>query len=175
MNSRINSFIENEEEKKKIKDFLFERYVDIKNTYRYYASFSGFQKTMCIASGTLNDMLNTMGAIDFKNLTLNNVAVCMAAVDTASLKYNNNPAGKLIRHEFMEFLIRAAKIKFYDSSRAGSLSEALEMFYEDYCEDFFKRKDPSKFRETLYWTDKIDFLYRIYQPLLQHIDRKSVV
>jgi len=96
-------------------EIITKYYRQIKNTYRHYSSFSGMNQTMCIGANTLKDILNHMGAIDFKYLTLAIVSVEMTTVDTASFKYKNNPEHNLVRHEFIEFLVRAADTKLFRS------------------------------------------------------------
>ena len=97
---------------------------------------------MCIGANTLKDILNHMGAIDFKHLTLAIVSVEMTTVDTASVKYKNNPEHKLVRHEFFEFLVRAADTKLHKSGQVPTLGEAMEVFYENYCKEFFQKQNP---------------------------------
>lgn len=127
---------------------------------------------MCIGTNTLNDMLNRMGAIDFKYLTLAAISLDVTAVDTASIKYKNNPDNKLVRHEFLEFLVRASKTKVLAAGEATCISEALQKFYEDYCVSFFTQKNPETFRNTVYWTAEIDFVYKVYLPFLKTLYKK---
>ena len=32
----------------------------------------------------------------------------------------------LMRHEFLEFLVRVSKVKYFDTGKVGSISEALQ-------------------------------------------------
>lgn len=157
--SKLDRFLNDSSDYDEVKEFLRERYLEIKSTYRYYSSLGDHDTIFSIRVNVLNDLLNHMGAIDFKYLTLANVGIDVTATDTSSMKFKNNPQGQIVRHEFLELLPRLAKTKLMSSGEVQNISIAIKRFYSEYCEKFFTKYDLCKFRANGYWCEEVDFLY----------------
>ena len=61
---------------------------------------------------------------------------------------DENPSSELCRYEFIEILVRMAKMRFLDRRQAGDLEEALEMLLREQVFELYRDEDLYKFRRT---------------------------
>jgi hypothetical protein len=116
-----------------------------------------------------------MGATDLKYLNTAALGIEMTKCNSSApdeIKSKNNNKGLLCRFEFLEFLVRCSECKFILSKETDSYSAAITLFYNEFCENFFEGYDSQKFRDTGYWTEEVDYVYKNYEPLLRYLYSK---
>lgn len=80
-----------------------------------------------------------------------------------------NPGVALIRYQFLEILTRLALKRYEDTNIASSKAEAVKLMYERNLYPFFAKDDPQKFRDTIYWVEEVDNLFKSHLPLFEYL------
>ena len=129
---RLESFLKDEEEKKKIKKYLRSVYLIIKDAYRYYSSYSGMTKLMCIGPNNLLELLKEIGALNENDLSTAAVGIEMNKTNFSDKKFMNNPKGAICRHEFLELMVRLAENKYYSNKIVDTYYDATVKFFGNF-------------------------------------------
>ena len=123
----------------------------------------------CFTSLCAQISFPVLGTLDFSNFAQqckfdeNDPAINLSTLDrtfiaaslqieTQNLKGAELPSDKLNRFEFIEILVRLANIKFCETKKLKSISEATQVLIEDYIKKYFTPEPWQKFRDEQLWT-----------------------
>ena len=156
----------------KLKQFLRKRYRDIIDCYKYYASYSGCQ-TWQITQNSLTEFINKCPGMCDKNYDINNVylqqkVVVGNLVDKEDKKKKNKNLGEnIVRHQFMNLLVKASKDKYYTVLKtANNALEAVKMGFELHFDQGIKGFEYHKWRKERYYNEQVDNFLKTFLPLL---------
>ena len=80
-----------------------------------------------------------------------------------------NPDKGLIRYEFLELILRMAIRKYLAPKIATTKAEALEMLMKTELKNVIDSKIQRIWKESSYWTEENDTLYKIYFKVLHYV------
>ena len=156
----------------KLKTFLRERYRNIIDCYKYYASISGYQVWQ-ITQNSLSEFIYRCPGLCDKSYDINNVYLQQKVVVGNLLdkedkkKKNKNLSDNLVRHQFMNLLVKTAKDKFVTVLKTTpSLFEAVKMAFEQHYDPVIKGFEYHKWRKERYYNEKVDNFMKTFLPLL---------
>lgn len=168
-NARIPKIIKNETDLDDVKQYLRSIYKWYLFGYRYYASLNPIQDIWCIQSLCFLDIINDCQIID-ENIGMADVEIkYVAAISDPSFKGNpRNPDRGLVRHQFMEVIVRLAEEKFVKSKVCESYFEAVKKIIEEHFIEKFKRSFHfiNTWREKYYWIEECDIVLKYYKDIL---------
>ena len=151
--------------------FLKERYRDIIDCYKYYSSLSGFSVWQ-ITQNNLSEFINHCNGFCDKNYDINNVFLTQKTV-TGNLidkedrkKKNKNLSDNLVRHQFMNLLVKVSKDKYITVLKTlQDPYEAVETAFENHFDDAIKGFSYHKWRQERYYNEKVDNFLKTYLPI----------
>ena len=156
----------------KLKHFLRERYRNIIDCYRYYASISGYQITQ-ITQNSLSEFIYKCPNLCDKNYDINNIYLQQKVVVGNLLdkedkkKKNKNLGENIVRHQFMNLLVKTAKDKYVTVLKTTkNLFEAVRMAFEQHFDPLLKTFEYHKWRKERYYNEKVDNFMKSFLPLL---------
>lgn len=109
---KIHKFVRDPDEAKRIKEVLRKYFVPLKNQFLQLAANPKFFPSICWFDFILQ--ANEWKIIDKHNLTQTDIDRSFIAVNYEEVDLENNDDNSLCRYEFMELIVRLAKIKFTD-------------------------------------------------------------
>lgn len=80
-----------------------------------------------------------------------------------------NPGIALIRHQFLEILLRLAIKRYYDSGEANSNAEAIRMLFEYNLRPTYGKFASQAFRDMKFWNEEIDNFYKVHLDIVDHL------
>lgn len=96
--------------------------------------------------------------------------------DPNMAKNSRNPEKALIRYQFLEIWVRLAEQKYITSGSITSYSEAVDKMLNDHVLPYITLNDATynaqKWRESRYWNEECDTVYKSYLPVVQSFFRK---
>jgi len=152
-------------------------YKGLKAAYKYLAAVGISGEVWSIGSNVFTDFLMKCKVIDdvlrLKDADLKWVATL---TDPTMAKNPRNPEKSLIRYQFLEIWVRLAEQKFITSGNITSYAEAVEKMLNEHVLPFIALNDPiynaQKWRETRYWNEECDTVYKSYLPVVQSFFKK---
>ena len=151
--------------------FLKERYRDIIDCYKYYSSLSGFSVWQ-ITQNNLSEFINHCNGFCDKNYDINNVfliqkTVCGNLIDKEDRKKKNkNLSDNLVRHQFMNLLVKVSKDKYITVLKTlQDPFEAVEAAFENHFDEAIKGFSYHKWRQERYYNEKVDNFLKTYLPI----------
>eukprot|EP00828_Plagiopyla_frontata_P019188 TRINITY_DN24542_c0_g1_i1.p1 TRINITY_DN24542_c0_g1~~TRINITY_DN24542_c0_g1_i1.p1 ORF type:complete len:257 (-),score=58.21 TRINITY_DN24542_c0_g1_i1:72-842(-) len=105
-------------------------------------------------------------------------------VTTAAPEFKGNfrnPERGLIRHQLMEIIVRLADHKFYQKKGPGTetvaqtMAEAVDLILKESCQPVFSKYNQQEWRDTRYWNEECDDIYKFFKSMLEHIYLKYSV
>lgn len=94
-------------------------------------------------------------------LTFSELDSAFIATNFDENELENNDARALCRYEFLEILVRLAKIKFYDCKKVSTMSEALSRILHEHVFAYPCEAMPWKeFREQELWNILVDQIFK---------------
>ena len=164
-----------EEQLSELKRFLRERYRDIIDCYKYYASLSGFQIWQITQNNLTEFISKCPGMCDIKydinNVYLTQKTVCGNLLDKEDRKKNNkNLSDNIVRHQFMSLLVRAAKDKYVTVLKVTKdVLEATKMAFEKHFDPAIKGFEYHKWCMERYYNEQVDNFLKAFLPILDGV------
>ena len=158
-----------------LKKFLWERYRDIIDCYKYYSSLSGFQVWQITQNNLTEFISHCTGMCDIKydinNIFLVQKTVCGNLLDKEDRKNNNrNLSDNLVRHQFMSLLVRAAKDKYVTVLKVTKDPlVATKMTFENHYDQAIKGFEYHKWCEERYYNEQVDNFLKAFLPILDGV------
>ena len=154
-----------------LKYFLKQRYRDIIDCYKYYSSLSGMSVWQ-ITQNNLTEFINHCNDFCNKQYDINNVyltqkIVCGSLVDKEDRKKKNkNLSDNIVRHQFMNLLVKVSKDKYITILKMISDPfEAVQTAFENHFDDAIKGFNYHKWRQERYYNEKVDNFLKTYLPI----------
>ena len=169
---QFNKDFKEEESLLELKKMLRERYRDIIDCYKYYASLSGFQLWQITQNNLTEFISKCPGMCDIKydinNIFLTQKTVCGNLVDKEDRKKNNkNLSDNIVRHQFMNLLVRSAKDKYVTVLKVTKdILEATKMAFEKHFDPAIKGFEYHKWRKERYYNEQVDNFLKSFLPIL---------
>ena len=161
-----------EESLDELKAFLKERYRNLIDCYKYYSSLSGFSVWQ-ITQNNLCEFINHCNGFCDKTYDVNNVfltqkTVCGNLTDKEDRKKKNkNLSDNIVRHQFMNLLVKVSKDKYITVLKTLSdPMEAVRKAFEEHFDNAIKGFDYHKWRQERYYNEKVDNFLKTYLPIL---------
>ena len=157
-----------------LKELLRKRYRDIIDCYKYYSSMSGLSIWQ-ITQNVLTEFINKCPGMCDKTYDINNIfltqkVVTGNALDLNDRKKNNNKnlnENNIVRHQFMNLLVKAAKDKYVTCLKTtNNVLEATKMAFEKHYDSAIKGFEYHKWREERYYNEQVDNFLKAHLPLL---------
>ena len=169
---QFNKEFKDEESLNKLREFLRIRYRDIIDCYKYYASYSGCQLWQITQNSLTEFIYKCQGMCD-KSYDINNVYLQQKVVVGNLLdkedkkKKNKNLSENIVRHQFMNLLIKSAKDKYVTVLKTTkSTLEAVKMAFELHFDEAIKGFEYHTWRKERYYNEKVDNFLKTFLPLL---------
>ena len=151
--------------------FLKQRYRDIIDCYKYYSSLSGMSVWQ-ITQNNLTEFINHCNDFCNKQYDINNVyltqkIVCGTLVDKEDRKKKNkNLSDNIVRHQFMNLLVKVSKDKYITILKMISDPfEAVQTAFENHFDEAIKGFNYHKWRQERYYNEKVDNFLKTYLPI----------
>ena len=156
----------------KLRTFLRERYRNIIDCYKYYSSMSGYQVWQ-ITQNSLSEFIYRCPGLCDKTYDINNVYLQQKVVvgnlvdKDDRKKKNKNLSDNIVRHQFMNLLVKTAKDKYVTVLKTTSnLFEAVKTAFEQHFDPVLKGFEYHKWRKERYYNEKVDNFMKTFLPLL---------
>ena len=154
-----------------LKYFLKERYRDIIDCYKYYSSLGGMsvwqitQNNLTEFISKCNDFCNKQ--YDINNVYLTQKTVCGSLIDKEDRKKKNkNLSDNIVRHQFMNLLVKVSKDKYITILKTLSDPfEAVQTAFENHFDNAIKGFNYHKWRQERYYNEKVDNFLKTYLPI----------
>lgn len=170
--NRVKGLMKSEDEQKEVLDYLWANYRMIKETYKNFACTSVSSSMWGISSNGITELLNNMDFIDGKSFILSASDLEFEKVNYSEKKYKYDTKGILVRHKFMEYLVRICQSKYLNSKTAGSWIDAVKMGFENHFTPKFSLYDSNRFRTEKYWNCHTHTLYYTNARVMEEIQAK---
>ena len=172
---QFNKEFKDEESLNKLKEFLRPKYRDIIDCYKYYASYSGCQVWQ-ITQNTLTEFIYKCPGMCDKTYDINNIylqqkVVCGNLLDKEDKKKKNKNLGEnIVRHQFMNLLIKSAKDKYVTVLKTTKNTlEAIKMSFELHFDEAIKGFEYHKWRKERYYNEQVDNFLKTFLPILDAV------
>ena len=172
---QFNKEFKDEESYNTLKAMLRERYRDIIDCYKYYASYSGCQIWQ-ITQNSLTEFINKCPGMCDKTYDINNVflqqkVVVGNLVDKEDKKKKNRNLGEnVVRHQFMNLLVKSAKDKYVTVLKTTKNTlEAVKMAFEQHFDEAIKGFEYHKWRKERYYNEQVDNFLKTFLPILDGV------
>ena len=158
-----------------LKRFLRERYRDMIDCYKYYASLSGFQIWQITQNNLTEFISHCPGMCDIKydinNIYLTQKTVCGNLVDKEDRKKNNkNLSDNVVRHQFMNLLVKAAKDKYVTVLKTTKdILAATKYAFETHFDPAIKGFEYHKWCTERYYNEQVDNFIKAFLPILDGV------
>ena len=154
-----------------LRAFLKERYRNIIDCYKYYSSMSNFSVWQ-ITQNNLTEFINHCNNFCDKTYDINNVyltqkTVCGNLIDKEDRKKKNkNLSDNLVRHQFMNLLVKVSKDKYITVLKTlTDPLEAVQTAFENHFDYAIQGFEYHKWRQERYYNEKVDNFLRAYLPV----------
>lgn len=170
--NRVKSLIKSEEEQKDVLDYLWSKYRMIKEAYKNFACTSVSSSMWGISSNVITELLNNMNFIDGKTFILSASDLEFEKVNYSEKKYKYDTKGILVRHKFIEYLVRICQSKYLNSKIASTWIEALKLGFDNHFIPKFSPYDSNKFRTDRYWNCHVHTFYFTNSKVMNEVYSK---
>ena len=172
---QFNKDFKDEESYKELRKMLRERYRDIIDCYKYYSSLSGYQLWQ-ITQNNLTEFINRCPGMcdikyDINNIFLTQKTVCANLIDKEDKKKNNkNLSENIVRHQFMNLLVKSAKDKYVTVlKQTKDVLEATKWAFERHYDPAIKGFEYHKWRKERYYNEPVDNFLKAFLPILDGV------
>ena len=177
-NIKVAKFIKDENELKEIKKEMKNHFKYIRDSYKYFAAIDPCAQIFSISTNVAIDIINKTGGVDQEGLKTADLGIEFIATNTKiDPKYKNNelcPERFLVRHEFMEYLIRIALRKYKGVDDVTKL-DAVRRFMTIYFSKTYNDIDCHNWRTNNLWNEPCDIVLKKYLPLIKLLFKKYSV
>ena len=157
----------------KLRSFLRERYRNIIDCYKYYASISGYQVWQ-ITQNSLSEFIYKCPGLCDKSYDINNVYLQQKVAvgnlldkEDKKKKNKNLSENNLVRHQFMNLLVKTAKDKYVTVlKQTSNLFEAVKKSFELHYDPVIKGFEYHQWRKERYYNEQVDNFLKTFLPLL---------
>ena len=159
---KIPRIIKDEEELKRVRDYLKSIYKHIREAYKYYAGISPCVSVPCIGQNEFNEIINLTTIIDNNKIKISDVDTEFIATKYGKKGVYLNPERWLIRCQLMEVFVRIALQKYIkrhkDVKGAVKLteSEAVVKLFEEELKHHFQKHNCHNWRKEYLWCQEVD-------------------
>ena len=160
-----------EESYETLKEMLRERYRDIIDCYKYYASMGGCQVWQ-ITQNNLTEFISKCPGMCDKTYDINNIyitqkTVCGNIIDKEDRKKGNKFLSEnLVRHQFMNLLVKAAKDKYVTVLKlTKDPLEAAKIAFEKHFDEAIKGFEYHSWRINRYYNEQVDNFLKSFLPI----------
>ena len=158
-----------------LQEMLREKYRNIIDCYKYYASYGG-TTIWQITQNNLAEFVNHCKGLCDKTYDINNVFLTVKNVCANSLdkeerkKGNKNLSDNIVRHQFMNLLVKVAKDKYITIlKQTKDPLEATKMAFENSYDDAIKNFNYHKWRIERYYNEQVDNFLKAFLPILDAV------
>lgn len=176
---RYPGFIKDKKDIKATKEVLKRLYREIKQVFKYFSSYSGMEKIMCIGENMIASIAHKMNIGEGNPEYVNEVLLIFKNSCFTDKKFSFYQKGNLARFQWLEFVARLAHKKYIETKVVTTCSEAIELLYGrflSYLEQFFKEfsshYDDNGWKETVYWCEEMDELYTKYFKVIEYLFKR---
>ena len=157
----------------KLKNFLREKYRKIIDCYKYYASISGYSVWQ-ITQNSLSEFIYKCPGLCDKSYDINNVYLQQKVVvgnlvdkEDKKKKNKNISDNNIIRHQFMNLLVKTAKDKYVTVLKVTkNIFEAVKMAFERHYDPVLNGFEYHQWRKDRYYNEQVDNFMKTFLPLL---------
>lgn len=165
--SRLSSWIKPHEQKD-VKTVLRKYYRQIMETFRYLGSQSTTEY-LAVGSNVLTDFLNHCELFDDFYQTSDFGVNWSAVKALKDERQPYNPWNALVRHEFVEILVRIAYDRYARNKLSDNVSGSLEKMFEENLKQGLFVHDSHIWRTQEYLNEEIDVVLKAHKPILNSI------
>jgi len=162
--------LRDEQEIIQLKGYLKDNYQLIKDSFRYLSSISPVNGIFSISSNVLVDFLQNI--IDGRLLKLNDIDFHFVSTNATldKEKTTRNPERQLIRHQFMEYLIRVAIDKYLRNGICSNVYDSFRMLFEEGLKEKMKKISlVQEWRRRRFWNCRTESVIKERLPFLKMI------
>ena len=169
----FNKEVKEEDVYNRLKAFLRARYRMIIDCYKYYSSIGGYSVWQ-ITQNSLSEFVYKCPNLCDKSYGINNVYLQQRVVvgnltdkEDRKKKNKNISDNNIIRHQFMNLLVKTAKDKYITVlKKTNFLIEAVKMAFEEHFEPALKGYEYHSWRKERYYNEEVDNFMKAFLPLL---------
>ena len=160
-----------EESYNELKLMLRKRYREIIDCYKYYASMSGFQVWQ-ITQNNLTEFISHCPNLCDNRYVINDVFVTQKALVGNLIDKNDRKNGNkmlsdnIVRHQFMNLLVKVAKDKYVTVLKQTNALEAAKISFEQHWDPALKGFEYHNWRMERYYNEQVDNFLKAHLPLL---------
>lgn len=126
---RYPGFIKDKKDYKKVKEFLKNHYREIKQIFKYFSSYSGMDRIMCIGELMITTITSKMKIGEGNPEFNNEVLLAFKNSIFTDRRFSFYQKGCMARYQFLEFIPRLAQKMYLDTKIADSIYKSLELLY----------------------------------------------
>ena len=167
--SRISGLSKTEDDRKDLIDFLWTQYRPIKEAYKALCCTSTVTSLWGLTSNGVTDFLTNTGIVDGKLLTLSACDIEFEKVNFSEKKHKYDQKGVLVRHKFLELLVRVCQAKFVLTKNLTGICEAVKKGFEENFSSKLANYDASIFRTSKYYNKYVDSVYKSNLGMLKEV------
>lgn len=161
-----------------LRSFLRSKYRDIIDCYKYYSSFCGFTVWQ-ITQNTLTEFISKCPNMCDKQYDINNIFLTVKVVcgnlldrDEKINNKNKNLSDNVVRHQFMNLLVKASKDKYVMQLQTiKDHLEACKYAFENHYDAAIKGFEYHQWRKERYYNEAVDNFLQAHLPLLDGLYR----
>ena len=165
------------EKLEEFKEYLRTKYVDIINCYKNYSSRANTQLWQITLNLSTEFINNCKGLAeedyDTNFINLKKQSALSNLIDLEEEKKGNkNLCKNLVRHQFMNFLVKVAIDKYVEKEKTRKFTEPLDAVkyaFENHYDNAIKGFEYHSWRKDRYYNEKVDNFLKAYLPIFDAI------
>ena len=165
-----------------LKMFLKNYYKNIIDCYKYYSSFSGFD-IFQISENSLKNFINKCNDFIDNEYNIENIISIKNEItsnlidkEERSKKKNKNLSDNLVRHQFLNFLVKISIDKYKNKLKMfKNTLDAVMFSFKNHFENAIIGFDNNKWRIENYYNEKVDNFLLAYLPLLDGVFKTFLI
>jgi len=172
---RISKIVKNPDDLKAVRDIMAENYRALKDCYKHYSAIGAPSDIWSIPLNTFTELCNVSKIIDNKVLKLSDFDRIFIATYTKPAdkeKNHRNPDRALVRHQFLEGLVRLAEHKYLSSGVVTTYGESMRLLMEECMGPYLATFNHNSWRQERYWNEEVDTVLKSYFPIFRSVYRK---
>ena len=162
--------------------FLKNYYKNIIDCYKYYSSFSGFdifqisENSLKTFINKCNDFIDNEYNIENIISIKNEITSNLIDKEERSKKKNKNLSDNLVRHQFLNFLVKISIDKYKNKLKMfKNTLDAVMFSFKNHFENAIIGFDNNKWRIENYYNEKIDNFLLAYLTLLDGVFKTFLI
>ena len=156
-----------------LKKLLRNYYPFILDSYKYLSSLLGW-KIPQIGQNQITEFANICPNLLDNKYLINDVLVKLTetknnSIDKKEKKNNPNIPDNIIRHQWMQLLVKISKDKYYRTKVFSNLPDAVKYAFENHFNFYLKNFNNYKWRIERYYNEFTDNVIKAYLPLFNAV------